>query len=113
MPADALVQLSCTFASAVAGEAAGAQGRYASLEDARSGATEVGSAAARAAVDDYASAVRLQAMTDSVWPPGAAPGTTQPAARAPQCLRILIPQMQMPNTLVLCIAGAALLASLW
>lgn len=80
VPVDALVQLSCTFASAVAGEAAGARGRYASFEDARSGASEVGGAAARAAVDDYASAVRLQAMTDSVRPPGASAGPTQPAA---------------------------------
>lgn len=65
MPVVALLQLSAAFGSTVGGQSGTAVAAFASFDAAHEGAIAVTGAAARAAAGDFASAVRLQAMTGS------------------------------------------------
>lgn len=66
VPAPALLELSAAFGSLMTGESGTATASFATLDAAHEATIAVAGSAARAAAGDYASAVRLQAMTGSV-----------------------------------------------
>ncbi len=66
LPQEALVQLGVSLGTVVSESPSQASTLYASLDDARAGATALAGAAARSAAGGYASAMRLQAMMGEV-----------------------------------------------